>query len=67
VPRSSTFALTNATLPYITGLANRGWRGALSVDPALAAGLHTHDGVLANLPVGEAHGIDAVPPASLLD
>ena len=67
VPRSSTFALTNATLPYITGLANRGWRGALAVDPALAAGLHTHDGVLANLPVGEAHGIDAVPPASLLD
>jgi alanine dehydrogenase len=66
VPRSSTFALTNATLPYITALANQGWRRALSADAALALGLHTHAGTLANGPVGEAHGIPAVSPASLL-
>ncbi len=62
VPRSSTFALTNATLPYITAVADHGWRDALRGDPALAAGLHTHAGTLANGPVGEAHGIPAVPP-----
>ncbi len=66
VPRSSTFALTNATLPYITALAGHGWQGALRADPALAAGLTTHAGLLANGPVGSAHGIDSVTPASLL-
>src|SRR6185437_8609145 len=57
VPRSSTFALTNATLPYITAVAELGWRDALRADQALAAGLHTHAGTLANAPVGEAHGL----------
>src|SRR3978361_2019338 len=59
VPRSSTFALTNATLPYVTALAGLGWQAALRVDPALAAGLTTHAGSLANLPVAAAHGIQA--------
>ena len=66
VPRSSTFALTNATLPYITALAGQGWRDALRADAALAGGLTTHSGVLANAPIGAAHGIDAVTPTSLL-
>lgn len=66
VPRSSTFALTNATLPYLTALADQGWQAALRADPALAGGLTTHAGQLANLPVGQAHGIDAVEPAALL-
>ena len=66
VPRSSTFALTNATLPYVTSLASHGWQSALRADPALAAGLTTTGGVLANGPVGAAHGIDAVTPAALL-
>ena len=66
VPRSSTFALTNATLPYITALAGHGWQAALRADPALAAGLTTHDGHLANLPVAAAHGIAAIDPATLL-
>ena len=44
VPRTSTFALTNATLPYVIALADRGWREACRVDPALAKGLSTHDG-----------------------
>ena len=44
VPNTSTYALTNVTLPYAVELANRGWRDALRADPALAGGLNTHDG-----------------------
>jgi alanine dehydrogenase len=44
VPRTSTFALTNATLPFVKALANLGWREALTQDPHLAAGLNVHDG-----------------------
>ena len=44
VPRTSTFALTNATLPFVKALANYGWREALSKDPHLANGLNVHAG-----------------------
>ena len=44
VPRTSTFALTNATLPFVKALANLGWREALIQDPHLANGLNVHDG-----------------------
>ena len=44
VPRTSTFALTNATLPFVKDLANYGWREALSRDPHLANGLNVHAG-----------------------
>ena len=44
VPRTSTFALTNATLPFIKALANHGWRDALTKDPHLANGLNVHAG-----------------------
>ena len=44
VPHTSTYALTNVTLPYAVALANRGWREALREDRALALGLNTHDG-----------------------
>jgi len=44
VPRTSTFALTNATLPFVKALANRGWRDALIRDPHLANGLNVHAG-----------------------
>lgn len=44
VPRTSTFALTNATLPYAKALANLGWREALSRDAGFAAGLNVHAG-----------------------
>src|SRR5690349_14597647 len=60
VPHTSTYALTNVTLPYALELANRGWRDALRTDPALAAGLNTFDGQLTNGPVAEAHGYTAV-------
>jgi alanine dehydrogenase len=51
VPHTSTYALTNATLPYVMKLATAGWRQALAADPALAAGLSTHAGALTSEPV----------------
>jgi alanine dehydrogenase len=57
VPRTSTYALTNVTLPYVVELANHGWRAALRKDPALALGLNTLDGQVTNAPVAEAHGM----------
>jgi len=56
VPHTSTYALTNVTLPYAVELANRGWRDALMADPALALGLNTYDGQITYGPVAEAHG-----------
>lgn len=66
VPHTSTYALTNVTLPYAVELANRGWREALRADHALALGLNTHEGALTNGPVAEAHGYDAVELADVL-
>jgi alanine dehydrogenase len=66
VPHTSTFALTNVTLPYAVELANRGWRDALRADDALARGLNTHEGQLTNEPVARAHGYDAVPLGGVL-
>ncbi|MET7641634.1 alanine dehydrogenase [Streptomyces sp. NPDC005438] len=66
VPNTSTHALTNATLPYIVELANRGWRDALRRDPALALGLNTHEGEVVYGPVAEAHGLGSRDLGSLL-
>lgn len=44
VPATSTRALTNATLPYVISLAEKGWKAALAADESLAKGLNTHDG-----------------------
>jgi alanine dehydrogenase len=66
VPNTSTYALTNATLPYAVALADRGWVEACRADHSLALGLNTHDGKLTNVPVGEAVGIDAVSPDDVL-
>jgi alanine dehydrogenase len=66
VPNTSTYALTNATLPYIVELANRGWRDALRRDPALALGLNTHEGQVVYGPVAEAHGLHAADLQALL-
>ena len=60
VPNTSTYALTNATMPYAVALANKGWQQACRDDQSLAHGLNTHAGQLANGPVGEAVGIEAV-------
>ncbi|WP_432954199.1 alanine dehydrogenase [Micromonospora haikouensis] len=66
VPHTSTYALTNVTLPYALELANHGWREALRRDPALALGLNTHDGQVVYGPVGEAHGMPTLPLAEVL-
>jgi len=57
VPNTSTFALTNVTLPYAVELANLGWRDALRADHALALGLNTYDGHVTYGPVAEATGL----------
>jgi alanine dehydrogenase len=56
VPVASTYALTNATLPYALALANLGWQAATAADKALAAGLNVHDGKVMYLAVAQAHG-----------
>jgi alanine dehydrogenase len=66
VPHTSTYALTNVTLPYAVELANHGWRDALRADAALAPGLNTHDGKLTNAPVAAAHGYDSITVADAL-
>jgi alanine dehydrogenase len=66
VPNTSTYALTNATLPFIVELADRGWVEALRRDPALAKGLNTHDGKVVYREVAEAHGLEHVELETLL-
>ncbi|MDQ2725801.1 MAG: alanine dehydrogenase [Actinomycetota bacterium] len=66
VPHTSTYALTNVTLPYILAIADHGWLGALRGDPGLAVGLNTHDGSVTYASVAEAHGLTAVDLASVL-
>jgi alanine dehydrogenase len=66
VPHTSTYALTNVTLPYVVEIANRGWREALRRDPSFAPGLNTHEGNLTCAPVAEAHGLPALTLAEVL-
>ncbi|MFP5345736.1 MAG: alanine dehydrogenase [Actinomycetes bacterium] len=66
VPHTSTYALTNVTLPYVVELADRGWRSALQRDAALALGLNTYDGRVTNAPVAAAHGLPLLPVAEVL-
>jgi alanine dehydrogenase len=60
VPHTSTYALTNVTLPYAVELANHGWRDAMRADHALALGLNTYDGQITYGPVAEAHGAKGI-------
>jgi len=66
VPNTSTYALTNATLPYALRLADLGWEAALRGDDALALGLNVHAGRLTNASVGEALGLPAVDVSAVL-
>jgi alanine dehydrogenase len=54
VPQTSTAALTNATLPFVLKIADRGWRDALASDEGFAAGLNAHSGILAHRGVADA-------------
>ncbi|MET1016872.1 MAG: alanine dehydrogenase, partial [Leifsonia flava] len=62
----STYALTNATLPYVRAVANAGWKAALLADPALALGLNIHAGEVYNAGVAAANGREALAPADAL-
>src|SRR5919199_235547 len=66
VARTSTLALTSATLPYLVRVARHGVAGAAQADPALRLGLSTLDGKLVNRPVAEAHGLSATDADELL-
>jgi alanine dehydrogenase len=61
VPRTSTYALTNVTLPYVLAIAGAGAEAAIRHDPALALGVNTWDGMLTNAGVSEATGIELWP------
>ncbi|MFF2546312.1 alanine dehydrogenase [Kitasatospora sp. NPDC058063] len=66
VPNTSTYALTNATMPYVLELANRGWKEALRRDEALAKGLNVHEGQITFPAVAEAFGLESVSLESVL-
>lgn len=66
VPRTSTVALTNATIGYALAIATKGWRRALQDDPALARGLNVVDGHVTHAGVAEAHGLPYTPVDEIL-
>ena len=61
VPRTSTFALTNATLPYVLKLADLGYEKALHRDASLRKGLNVFKGKLVCKPVAESLGLEYIP------
>ncbi len=66
VPNTSTYALTNVTLPYAVEIADRGIAAACAADPALALGVNTVGGQVTYAPVAQAHGLTSVPLSSVL-
>ena len=66
VPRTSTYALTNVTLPYVVAIADHGLDEAVRADPALALGVNVFGGAITNDGVAAAHGLDAVPLERLI-
>ena len=66
VPRTSTFALTNSTMPYVLKLADKGWQEACRTDAALAKGLSTHEGALLSEQVATDLELPFTDPASML-
>jgi alanine dehydrogenase len=66
VPHTSTYALTNATLPYVVEVALHGAHDACRADPALALGCNVVSGHVTNAPVAEFLGVDAVDPVDAL-
>ena len=66
VPRTSTLALTNATLPYALTLASKGWKKACKEDKALLMGLNVVAGKVTYKGVAEAFGMEYVAPETML-
>ena len=67
VPRTSTYALTNVTLPYVATIASDGLEGALRADPSLALGVNVYAGQVTNVGVAQAHGLPLTPLGDLVD
>jgi alanine dehydrogenase len=67
VPNTSTYALTNATMPYVRAIANLGWKQAMKADAALARGLNTHNGHVTNPAVANAHHLTLAAMGTVLD
>lgn len=67
VPVTATYALTNATLPYLLRLADDGVAAALKADPGFARGLNVAAGRVASAEVARAHQLEWVPPLEVLD
>jgi alanine dehydrogenase len=67
VPRTSTLALTNATLPYAMQLANKGWKKALRDNPALLKGLNMAEGKVTYAAVAESFGLPFTEPSKFVD
>jgi alanine dehydrogenase len=61
VPRTSTFALTNATIPYVLRLANNGLEGAIAKDPVFITGVNTYKGTVPHAAVADALGVPHTP------
>ena len=66
VPRTSTYALTNATWPYVMAIAAQGAAAAVAADPALALGVNTWGGAVTNVGVADAHGLAAAALAEMM-
>jgi alanine dehydrogenase len=66
VPRTSTFALNNATLPFVLAIADKGWKKALADDPHLKNGLNVASGKVTCKPVADALGYQYIEPESML-
>ena len=66
VPRTSTYALTNVTIPFVVAIADRGLDAAIRSDPSLALGVNVYSGLITNDGVAAAHGLDATPLESLV-
>src|ERR1700687_2242344 len=66
VPRTSTFALNNATLPFVLALADKGWKKALADDPHLKNGLNVASGKVTCKPVADALGYEYIEPESVM-
>jgi alanine dehydrogenase len=62
VARTSTFALNNATLPFVLALANKGWKNAMIEDPYLRTGLNINEGNITHKAVAQALGLPYIPP-----
>ncbi len=67
VPRTSTFALTNATLPYALDLANKGFEQAIKDDQGLQEGVNTYAGKLTYKAVADSQGLEFTPLSELVD